>query len=211
MVGVVQAERLHEPPSCLRGQQGEHEGEIGVVFGPGVRGFQEQLYFRAQVGKAGGCVGDHVTQGLADIGVTVADPLGSRSLIEHDLEAPRSPGHGPTPDAVGGGFNGGRGPRGEDAGVRPMEVPTPEEVVQERGVLSKDRDVDVGVRPRRVPHEEIEGMASGDPPGEAGPGEQRLDAGERQWGPRTAGVGRGRQDRSSFPWSGSVQLKNSAK
>jgi hypothetical protein len=54
-------------------------------------------------------------------------------------------------------------------------------------------------------------MASGDPPGEAGPGEQRLDAGERQWGPRTVWVGRGRQDRSSFPWSGSVQLKNSTK
>jgi hypothetical protein len=60
-----------------------------------------------------------------------------------------------------------------------MEVPTPEEAVQERGVFPKDRDVDVGVRSRRVPHEEIDGMASGHPPGEAGPGEQRPDARER--------------------------------
>lgn len=109
-------------------------------------------------------MGDHVTQGLADIGVTVADPLGSRSLITHDLEAPRSPGHGPAPDAVGGGFNGGRGPWGEDAGVGPMEVPALEEAVQERGVLPKDRDVNVAVRPRRASHEEIESMASGHPP-----------------------------------------------
>ena len=198
MVGVVPAEGFHEPLPRLRGQQGKHEGEIGVVFGPVALGFQQQLYFRAQVGKARGCVGDHVTQGQADIGVAVADPLGTRPLIEHDLQAPWLPGPGPAPDAGGGGFHRGRGPRCEDTGVRPMEVPPRQEAVQERGVFPKDRDVDVAVRPRGVPHEEIEGMASGHPPGEAGPGEQRLDVRERQWGPRTLEVGRGRQDRSSF-------------
>lgn len=79
-----------------------------------------------------------------------------------------------------------------------MEVPTAEEAVQDRGVFPKDRDVDVGVRSRRVPHEQIEGMPSGHPPGKAGPGEQRLDAHRRQWGPRAVGVGRGGQDRPSF-------------
>jgi hypothetical protein len=211
MVGVVQAERLHEPPPRLRGQQGKHEGEIGVVFGPGALGFQEQLYFRAQVGKARGCVGDHVPQGQADVGVTVADPLGTRPLIEHDLQAPWLPGPGPAPDAGGGGFHRARGPRGEDAGVRPMEIPTPEEAVQEGGVFPKDRDVDVAVRPRRVPHEKIDGMASGHPPGEAGPGEQRPDAWSDNGDHAPSGSAEvGRID-PPFPWSGSVQLKNSAK
>ena len=93
-----------------------------------------------------------------------------------------------------------------------MEVPTAEEAVQDRGVFPKDRDVDVGVRSRRVPHEEIEGMASGHPPGEAGPGEQRLDAHRSDNGDHgpSGSAEVGRID-PPFPWSGSVQLKNSAK
>jgi hypothetical protein len=60
--------------------------------------------------------------------------------------------------------------------------------MEERGIHPEDRDIEIGMLAGGMAHEEVEGLASGDPPGETGMSEHIPCLCEREGCPGAEGV-----------------------
>ena len=102
-----------------------------------------------------------------------ADPALTVTFFEHDLQAPWLPGAAPAPETVDGRVDREAVPAGENSLVGQVDVPAWEDGSEAGRLHPENRDIDVLVLPGLMAHEEVEGMAAGNPPGQ-----RRLRGGE---------------------------------